>query len=149
MQGLDQVTLHPGLSLAPGCRPTPGQSLLLNLSGCAANLLAAALLLRVPGGGMAALRFSAQPEEVQGLDQVTLHPGLEVEVGPGDHPGAAVGKGETQTQGGMGGESPYIPTDLYEGQLLVTAAPVPEEGPPRPGACRRRPPPPPPPRPGP
>lgn len=36
--------------------------------------------------------------------------------------GQVVGKGETQTQGGMGGESPYIPTNLYEGQLLVTAA---------------------------
>jgi len=26
-------------------------------------------------------------------------------------------------QGGMGGESPYIPANLYEGQVLVTAAP--------------------------
>ena len=47
------------LSLSAGCHPGPGQSLLLNLSGCAANLTAAALLLLRPGGGMAALRFSA------------------------------------------------------------------------------------------
>lgn len=45
------------LELRPGCRPAPGQSLLLNLSGAAANLLAALLLARA--GGMAALRLSA------------------------------------------------------------------------------------------
>lgn len=64
------------LSLAPGCRPTPGQSLLLNLSGCAANLLAAALLLRVPGGGMAALRFSAVNTALGVLNLLPI-PGLD------------------------------------------------------------------------
>lgn len=47
------------LSLRPGCHPTPGQDLLLNLAGGTANLLAALVLLRLPGGGMPAMRLSA------------------------------------------------------------------------------------------
>lgn len=47
------------LSLAPGRRPSPGQSLLLNLSGCGANFLAAAALALLPVGGIGALRLSA------------------------------------------------------------------------------------------
>ncbi len=58
---LGTVHLGPGgllLGLRPGCQPSPGQSLLLNLAGGGANLLAALLLAR-SGGGMAALRLSA------------------------------------------------------------------------------------------
>lgn len=47
------------MGLRPGCCPSPGQSLLLNLAGGGANLLAALLLAKLPGGGMAALRLSA------------------------------------------------------------------------------------------
>lgn len=64
------------LALRPGCRPGAGQSLLLNLSGCAANLAAAALLPLLPGGGMAALRFSAVNAAVGGLNLLPI-PGLD------------------------------------------------------------------------
>lgn len=59
---LGEISLTPLgliLSLRPECHPAAGESLLLNLSGCAANLAAAALLPLFPGGGMAALRLSA------------------------------------------------------------------------------------------
>ena len=59
---LGEVRLTPlGLNLTlRGELPlSPGRELLLNLSGCAANLLAAALFPCLPGGGMGALRFSA------------------------------------------------------------------------------------------
>ncbi len=59
---LGEISLTPLgliLSLRPECHPAAGESLLLNLSGCAANLAAAALLPLCPGGGMAALRLSA------------------------------------------------------------------------------------------
>lgn len=58
---LGEVRLTPlGLLfvLAPGRMPTPGESLLLNLSGCGGNLLAALLLL-LPGAGTVSLRLSA------------------------------------------------------------------------------------------
>lgn len=45
--------------LAPGRMPTPAESLLLNLSGCGGNLLAALLLFFLPGAGMPSLRLSA------------------------------------------------------------------------------------------
>lgn len=64
------------LSLPPGCHPGRGQSLLLNLSGCAANLAAAALLPLIPGGGMAALRFSAVNTAL-GLLNLLPIPGLD------------------------------------------------------------------------
>ena len=47
------------LRLGEGCRLSHGQDLLLNLTGCGANFLAAAFSAWLPGGGMAALRFSA------------------------------------------------------------------------------------------
>lgn len=59
---LGSVRLGPAgllLGLRPGCCPSPGQSLLLNLAGGGANLLAALLLAKLPGGGMPALRLSA------------------------------------------------------------------------------------------
>ena len=46
---LGTIHLGPGgllLGLRPGCQPSPGQSLLLNLAGGGANLLAALLLAR-------------------------------------------------------------------------------------------------------
>ena len=49
---LGEISLTPLgliLSLRPECHPAAGESLLLNLSGCAANLAAAALLPLFPG----------------------------------------------------------------------------------------------------
>ena len=62
------------LELRPGCRPSPGRSLLLNLSGIAANLLAALLLARM--GGMASLRLSAVNAAL-GLMNLLPVPGLD------------------------------------------------------------------------
>lgn len=76
---LGEVRLTPlGLvmSLCPGCRPTLTQSLLLNLSGGAGNLLAAALLALWPGGGLPALRFSAVNTAL-GLVNLLPIPGLD------------------------------------------------------------------------
>lgn len=64
------------LSLAPGCRPSPGQSLVLNLSGCGANFLAAAALALLPVGGMPALRLSAVNTAL-GLANLLPVPGLD------------------------------------------------------------------------
>lgn len=64
------------LSLAPGCRPSTGQSLLLNLSGCGANFLIAAALAFFPGGGMRLLRLSAVNTAL-GLANLLPVPGLD------------------------------------------------------------------------
>lgn len=63
------------LELRPGCRPAPEQSLLLNLAGGTANLLAAFLLAR-SGGGMASLRLSAVNAAL-GLVNLLPVPGLD------------------------------------------------------------------------
>ena len=62
------------LELRPGCRPSPGQSLVLNLSGIAANLLAALLLART--GEMAPLRLSAVNAAL-GIANLLPVPGLD------------------------------------------------------------------------
>ena len=76
---LGEISLTPLgliLSLRPECHPAAGESLLLNLSGCAANLAAAALLPLFPGGGMAALRFSAVNTALGVLNLLPI-PGLD------------------------------------------------------------------------
>ena len=64
------------LSLVPGCHPSPGQSLVLNLSGCGANFLAAATLALLPVGGMGTLRLSAVNTAL-GLANLLPVPGLD------------------------------------------------------------------------
>lgn len=76
---LGEVRLTPfGLVMAlrPGCKPTLVQSLLLNLSGGAGNLLAAALLALLSGGDMAVLRLSAVNTAL-GLVNLLPIPGLD------------------------------------------------------------------------
>lgn len=64
------------LSLAPECRLSPKQSLILNLSGCGANFLMAAALAFFPGGGMGLLRASAVNTAL-GLANLLPVPGLD------------------------------------------------------------------------
>lgn len=64
------------LSLAPGHRPSPGQSLILNLSGCGANFFAAAVLALLPAEGMGPLRLSAVNTAL-GLANLLPVPGLD------------------------------------------------------------------------
>lgn len=76
---LGEVRLTPlGLNLAlrPGCCPTTAQSLVLNLAGCGGNFLFAALLVLLPGGGMAALRLSAVNTAL-GIGNLLPVPGLD------------------------------------------------------------------------
>lgn len=76
---LGEVDLSPRgliLSLAPGHLLSPGQSLLLNLSGCGANFLTAAALAGLSGGEMALLRLSAVNTAL-GLANLLPVPGLD------------------------------------------------------------------------
>lgn len=76
---LGSVDLSPRgliLSLAPGHLLSPGQSLLLNLSGCGANFLAAAVLAFLSGKNIALLRLSAVNTAL-GLANLLPVPGLD------------------------------------------------------------------------
>lgn len=76
---LGEVDLSPRgliLSLAPGQLLSPGQSLLLNLSGCGANFLAAAVLALLSGKSAALLRLSAVNTAL-GLANLLPVPGLD------------------------------------------------------------------------
>lgn len=76
---LGEIDLSPRgliLSLAPGHCLSPGQSLLLNLSGCGANFLAAAVLALLSGEGVTLLRLSAVNTAL-GLANLLPVPGLD------------------------------------------------------------------------
>lgn len=78
---LGEVELSPRgllLSLAPGCCPTPGQSLLLNLAGCGGNFLFAVIFALWPrgGAGLTLLRLSAVNAAL-GLANLLPAPGLD------------------------------------------------------------------------